>query len=123
MTGSCRNIERSRFQQHGFDQPRLEQCGRCAPFTSTGLDRVLKSGPVSGLLSGAMGGFANVQADSLINHGTFSTDSAALEKSMYEMGVVGGLFGLTASGMARLSARMSPEAPTRTEAWNMSTSQ
>ena len=63
------------------------------------------------MLSGALGGFANVQADSLINQGAFSTDGATLRQSMYEMGVVGGLFGLTASGMARLSARMSPELP------------
>ena len=71
---------------------------------AVGLERLLKNAAVTGLASGLPGGLANVEISSFVNEGSFTADPAKIRQSMYEMAVVGGLFGASSSLLARIGA-------------------
>ncbi len=66
------------------------------------VDGLLKNSLISGVVSGALGGVANVEADSLVSTGRFSADGDKLLQSASDMAVMGGLFGATSSILARV---------------------
>ena len=61
-----------------------------------GAEAFLKSAPINGLISGAAGGLLNVETSTFVSQGKLTTDRNKIYSSVYEAGVMGGLFGLTA---------------------------
>ena len=66
-----------------------------------GADRLMKIAAVNGLVSGAVGGFANVEVDSLARNGRLNFDQRELGKSIYEMSLFGAVFGFGAGMLGR----------------------
>ena len=66
-----------------------------------GADRLMKIAAVNGLVSGAVGGFANVEVESLAQSGRLNFDQRELGKSIYEMSLFGGVFGFGAGMLGR----------------------
>ena len=66
-----------------------------------GAERLMRIGAVNGLVSGAVGGFANVEVDSLARNGRLNFDQRELGKSIYEMSLFGAVFGFGASMLGR----------------------
>ena len=62
----------------------------------------MRIGAVNGIVSGIPGGIANVEADSLVRTGKLDFDKEHLGRSMYEMALFGGTFGLGAGMLARV---------------------
>lgn len=69
-----------------------------------GAERLMSIGAVNGIVSGIPGGFANVEADSLVRGGTLDFDREHLGRAMYEMSLFGAVFGLSTGLLARASS-------------------
>ena len=72
------------------------------PMAKIGLGGFLKSSIWPAAPQERPGGFVSAETSSLLTEGKFNTDSASIGSSMYQMAVVGGLFGATSSGLALL---------------------
>ncbi len=84
-----------------------------------GADTILKNAMVTGAASGAVGGLVNLQLNSVITDGKFTTDSGKIADSVVEIATMSALFGGTArtlgflrsSGVSSAGAQWQPSEP------------